>query len=428
MKKTIYNAIPLLLLAFSLSAAEVCLDISKEFNAPVIRNRTADEPGGFRGTANDRYVFDQVPEYLKAANGMKFKLGPASGSNAVRWRLVDKVKTIPIDAPSGLESMTFVTIGIGLNHDKDGNGKAIVKAIYADGTSSEVPMSYAGFYMQNPQAPGFSVAKADVTGKFGTAANRQFIGQKIVLDPAKKVEKLEFDMSGLKDGSGNDAEFALVAVTGTSAPNATAGLTEGSNICFDLSQFFNARTLAPANDTGGEGFRGASNEKYVSDKLAINNGKLSKNELVFSLGPLNNGNNTIKIRLNAPPCKILLTQPVNLQAISFISNGAGLNPCVPPADNGWGIVRIYYMDGTKLEEQFVYRNFYSAPPAAPAFSAGMTDITGKGGTGNNRHIYGQTIKLDPAKAVSSIEFDLTGIVDGSGKDAEFGILALTGTK
>lgn len=424
----IYKVIPLLVLGFAVSAAEVCLDISKEFNAPLIRNRTDDGPGGFRGTANDRYVFDQVPEYLKAANGMKFKLGPASGNNAVRWRLVDKVKTIPVDAPSGLESMTFVTIGIGLNPDKDGNGKAMVKAIYADGSSSEVTMSYAGFYMQKPQALGFSVATADVTGKFGTAANRQFIGQKIVLDPAKKVEKLEFDMSGLKDGSGNDAEFALVAVTGTSAQNATAGLTDGANICFDLSQFFNARTLAPANDASGEGFRGVNNEKYVSDKLTINNGKLSKDDLVFNLGPLSGDNNTIKLRLNTPPCKILLAEPVKLQAISFISNGVGLNPCVPPADNGWGIVRVHYSDGTMVEEQFVYRNFYSAPPKAPAFIVGTTDIAGKSGTGVNRYIYGQTIKLNPEKTVSLIEFDLTGIVDGSGKDAEFGILALTGSK
>jgi hypothetical protein len=203
---------------------------------------------------------------------------------------------------------------------------------------------------------------------------------------------------------------------------------EGSNICFDLNDFFNARTLAPANDTDGEGFRGANNEKYISDKLAINNGKLSKDGLPFNLGPISGGNNTIKLRLNTPPCKILLAEPAKLKAISFISNGVGLNPCVPPADNGWGIVRINYADGTKREDQFVYRNFYSAPPQAPAFSIGITDITGKTGTSVNRHIYGQTVKLDPAKTVSSIEFDLSGIVDGSGNDAEFGILAITGTK
>lgn len=424
----IYKVIPLLVLGFSLSAADLCLDISKEFNAPVLRNRSDEGPGGFRGEANERYVFDKVPEYLDAASGLKFKLGSAIGNNGVRWRLADKVKTVKIDAPSGLDSLTFVTIGIGLNPDKEGNGTAIVKAVYNDGSSAEVPMCYAGFYMQKPQPPGFSAASADVIGKSGTSANRQFIGQKIILDPAKKVENLEFDMSGLKDGSGNDAEFALVAVTGTQAKSAGVKLTDGSNICFDLNDFFNARALAPANDSGGEGFRGANNEKYISDKLAINKGKLSKDGLPFNLGPISGGNNTIKLRLNTPPCKILLAEPVKLKAISFISNGVGLNPCVPPADNGWGIVRINYADGTKLEDQFVYRNFYSAPPQAPAFSIGITDIAGKSGTSVNRHIYGQTVKLDPAKAVSSVEFDLSGIVDGSGNDAEFGILALTGTK
>lgn len=196
---------------------------------------------------------------------------------------------------------------------------------------------------------------------------------------------------------------------------------------WDLSAHFNARPLAPAGDRAGQGFRGDSNEKYLSDGLPISEQTLKVNGIPFMLGPLAGGNNAIHFKLNSPAWKIPVQPSMRLKSISFLTASTGLNLAKAPADNGWAVVSVGYTDGTKKEERFIYRNFYMAPPMAPAFSAGVTDLESKAGRSPGRHIYGQSILVDPAKEVAYVEFDFSGIADGSGNDAEFAILAITGT-
>jgi hypothetical protein len=209
---------------------------------------------------------------------------------------------------------------------------------------------------------------------------------------------------------------------------AQSGVDTAASTPWDLSSHFNARPLAPAGDRAGQGFRGDSNEKYLSNDLQISEQILKVNGIPFLVGPLAGGNNAILLKLNSPAWKFPVQPALRLKSISFLTISTGLNPAKPPADNGWGVVSVGYSDGTKQEERFIYRNFYAAPPMAPAFSSGVTDLESKAGRSPGRHIYGQTIPVDPAKEVASVEFDFSGIADGSGNDAEFAILALTGTK
>ena len=209
---------------------------------------------------------------------------------------------------------------------------------------------------------------------------------------------------------------------------AQSGVDTAASTPWDLSSYFNARPLAPAEDRAGQGFRGDSNEKYISDDLQISEQILKVNGIPFLVGPLDGGNNAILLKLNSPVWKFPVQPALRLKSISFLTISTGLNPAKPPADNGWGVVSVGYSDGTKQEERFIYRNFYTAPPMAPAFSAAVTDLESKAGRNPGRHIYGQTITIDPAKEVAYVEFDFSSISDGSGNDAEFAILALTGTK
>ena len=209
---------------------------------------------------------------------------------------------------------------------------------------------------------------------------------------------------------------------------AQSGVDTSASMPWDLSSHFNARPLAPAGDRAGQGFRGDNNEKYLSNDLPISEQILKVNGIPFLVGPLAGGNNAIVFKLDSPAWKFPVQPAVRLKSISFLTISSGLNPAKPPADNGWGVVSVGYSDGTKQEERFIYRNFYMAPPMAPAFSVGVTDLESKSGRSPGRHIYGQTIPVDPAKEVSYVEFDFSGIADGSGNDAEFAILAITGTK
>ena len=209
---------------------------------------------------------------------------------------------------------------------------------------------------------------------------------------------------------------------------AQSGVDTAASTPWDLSSHFNARPLAPAGDRAGQGFRGDSNEKYLSNDLPISEQILKVNGIPFLVGPLAGGNNAIVFKLDSPAWKFPVQPAMRLKSLSFLTIGTGLNPAKPPADNGWGVVSVGYSDGTKQEERFIYRNFYTAPPMAPAFSVGVADLESKAGRSPGRHIYGQTITIDPAKEVAYVEFDFSGIADGSGNDAEFAILAITGTK
>ena len=213
----------------------------------------------------------------------------------------------------------------------------------------------------------------------------------------------------------------------TSSADSAGTRGASSDITWDLGSFFNSRPMAPTGDRSGRGFRGDSNEKYVSDGLPISERILKANGIPFLMGPLAGGNNAILLRLDSPAWKFPVQPALRLKSLSFLTAGTGLNPAKPPADNGWGVVSVGYSDGTKQEERFIYRNFHTAPPLAPAFSAAVTDLESKAGRSPGRHIYGQTIPVDPAKEVSYVEFDFSGIADGSGNDAEFAILAITGT-
>ena len=220
----------------------------------------------------------------------------------------------------------------------------------------------------------------------------------------------------------------VVAALIMSAGSLLAQSEAATSTPWDLSSHFNARPLAPAGDRAGKGLRGDSNEKYLSNDLPISEQILKVNDIPFLVGPLAGGNNAILFTLNSPAWKFPVQPASRLKSLSFLTISTGLNPAKPPADNGWGVVSVGYSDGTKQEERFIYRNFYTAPPMAPAFSVGVTDLESKAGRSPGRHIYGQTIPVDPAKEVSYLEFDFSGIADGSGNDAEFAILAITGTK
>lgn len=204
------------------------------------------------------------------------------------------------------------------------------------------------------------------------------------------------------------------------------GHEENSSAEVDLGDLFNARTLVPSGDRSGRGFRGAQNEKYVIDSLPVKDGRIRVNGVTFELGPMEVGEaNAVVAGLDDDPIRVVVDESPRADTLHFLSHGVGLNPALPPRDNGWAVVRIGYVDGSVQEEKFVYRNFYTSPPEVPALSAGVTDLESAAQTFGDRHLYAQSIPLDGDDGVEFVEFDFSRVADGVGNDAEFGILAVT---
>ncbi len=209
----------LLRTAFDLNAVSMPLDISPSFNARVVSTEGDAGGEGFRRGVNEKYLAGGLPadRIVTLPDGMRWQLGSYSADNGVKIGLKAKVR-IELHDVKGVRGLSFLTCGVGLNPmpDKSPNGSGSVTVLYSDGATLSREW-VIGTYAAAPPSPAVTAAVADLYS-FGTKqlfTGRSIYAQTITgVDPKRTVTAVEFSTMGIRDGVRDDAEFAVLAISG----------------------------------------------------------------------------------------------------------------------------------------------------------------------------------------------------------------------
>ena len=214
-----------------LHADEIFFNLDSLFNARILVDDSDKASGkGFGGDLNAKCLKPSVtPDgIMQSYNNIDFRVGAFSRDNAILLPLGGRVE-IPLPGQPRLTTLSFLYTAY---RYLDGKGAGNVVVTYADGGTQEFPWEDPG--MSGNGRPGVFQTSVSIAGYFESflakenrnAANIRFYNRVLNgLDPERPVAKLSIDTKGFRD-PGNDAEWAIFAVTGNGRVGEATPLAE----------------------------------------------------------------------------------------------------------------------------------------------------------------------------------------------------------
>ena len=207
------------------------MDLGAAFNGDTIATDANDGAGvGFR-SANEKFNAANFPteptRLLIAPDGTGFQFGPYNADNTVLLTLLGGLReetlgsNARVDLANGrYTEISFLHSGLGLN-PADNTTNGLVTVNYTDGSSETFTWDvtdHTGLVDGDSVVAlaGIGVADFDVLpAALPTSGASRIYQQTIEADDDKIVDAITFDTTGVIDGGGVDAEFAVYAVTVT---------------------------------------------------------------------------------------------------------------------------------------------------------------------------------------------------------------------
>ncbi len=201
-------------------AEEIFFNLKESFNARILADNADKKSGaGFGGDMNAKCLNPSVTAegIMQAFNYIDFKIGDIKGNNAILIPL-NKNREVLLSGKAQLTSLAILYVAH--RYDDSGSGAGKITVVYADGTSQEFPWpdpGKSGIRNTNFSQTGVSnggffeyyIARDDKNVSHPRFQSRVLSG----MNQDKPVSKVIFDTNGFID-PGNDAEWAIFAITG----------------------------------------------------------------------------------------------------------------------------------------------------------------------------------------------------------------------